>query len=112
MKTPKYTLPTTDRTGLAALAHQLRHPATPEAAELAALRHQLLHARHQLAQARRQAEQAKADAITKAHREDRLQRHIIADVDNRAQWRAKMGLRGSHQVRVTVTSKTLQLQDL
>jgi hypothetical protein len=33
-------------------------------------------------------------------------------VDNRRQWRAKMGLHGSHQVRVTVTSQTLQIQDV
>ena len=113
MKSTTYTLPRKDRSGLAALVQQLRipAPATPER-ENAALKFQLLQLKRQLSQAREQLEQTKADAIARAHREDRLQRHLIGDVDNRAQWRAKMGLHGSHQVRVTVTARSLQLQDL
>ena len=113
MKSTTYTLPTTDRSGLAALVQQLRRPApdTPES-QLAALKFQLHQLRHQLTQARQQAAQLHADAMARAHREDRLQRHLIGDVDNRRQWRAKMGLHGSHQVRITVTARTIDIKDV
>jgi hypothetical protein len=110
-----YVLPPQDRSGLAVLVERLRKPVAGGKAELAVLRHQLAQAQHQLAAARIEAAELRAAAVERAHREDRLSRWTIAEIDNTAQWRCKMAQRsgpGRHVVRVAITNREIQIQDV
>ena len=106
-----YQLPRRDRAPLAKIARELTKPMDAAAADRARLQAEVARLRQELTQTKAALHASQADALEKAHREERLRPHLLREVNGLAAFAAKLGTRGAHRVHVVLTGQTLAITD-